>query len=105
MIVDSALYDFLKDNETGLYKNYKTNEIIGFVHISFYDLEKFVKEVAGESHFEEGGMEVQMFRESVCIDLNYIIEGLGHDLRDYKNCFNKSDWDYYNYNENEVHHD
>lgn len=92
--VIAELYDFLKENETGLYKNYKTDEVIGYVHISFYDLKNFV-DIVGEDEFVEGGINVQMFNNSICVEINDIIEGYGHELSDYKNCFDESDWDYY----------
>lgn len=88
------LYDFLKDNETGLYNDIRCGEVIGYVHVNFYDLNDFVK-IVGEGSFDEGGLEVQMFDNTICIEVNDIIERYGQELEDYKNCFNKDDWEEY----------
>ena len=90
--VNSKLYDFLLKNETGLYQD-KEN-VIPFVHIDFCDLAEFV-EIVGSYHFDEGGTDVQMFENTVCIDLDYIIESEGHYLSDYKSCFKAHTWKLY----------
>jgi hypothetical protein len=87
--VVAELYDFLKENETGLYSD--KNGVRGYVHIYFIDLDKFV-EIVGTGPFDEGGLEVQMFTNTICIEINEIIEGYGQTLLDYKNCFSESDW-------------
>jgi len=85
MAVDAELYDFLKQSETSLFR--RKNEVIAYVHVNFFDLNDFIK-VIGESHFSEGGMEVVLMNNTVCIELNDIIENCyGHELSDYKNCF------------------
>jgi len=89
--VDPDLYQFLKDNETGLYTN-KHDNVIAFVHVQFSDLADFAK-IVGDSCFEDGGMGVHMFKETVAIELNDIFEGLGHYMSSYANCF--GDWDEY----------
>ncbi|HBC94351.1 MAG TPA: hypothetical protein DCZ10_15990 [Pelotomaculum sp.] len=89
--VNARLYDFLKDNETGLYS--RRNEIIAYVHINFYDLKEFI-EIVGDYYFDEGGIQVQMLKYSICVDINDIIEGEGHYLSAYKNCFDEQDWKY-----------
>lgn len=92
--VNVDLYEFLQDRETGLYKDSKTNEVITYVHIPFYDLPEFV-EIVGSEYFSEGGIDVVMLYDTICIDLNIIIENEGHELESYKGCFNKNDWEDY----------
>jgi hypothetical protein len=86
------LYDFLKENETGLCRDKRG--VRGYVHIYFFNLAEFV-EIVGTGPFDEGGREVQMFTNTICIDINEIIEGYDQTLLDYKNCFNESDWENY----------
>ena len=91
MTVDAALYDFLKDNETGLFR--RKSEVIAYVHVNFFDLDDFVK-IVGTGHFDEGGIEVQLMNNTVCVELNDIMENsFGHELSDYRNCF--GEWDEY----------
>jgi len=96
--VDPELYGFLKDNETGLYKSserYSTKDKIrAFLHINFGDLSEFIK-IVGEGHFEDGGVEVLLFGNSVCVELNEIIEGFDHSLLAYKRCFDVDSWNDY----------
>ena len=87
--VNAKLYDFLLNNETGLYQEGKN--IIPFVHIDFCDLAEFV-EVVGSYRFEEGGMDAKMFDSTICVELTDIIESEGHYLSDYKSCFNEYTW-------------
>jgi len=94
--VNPELYDFLKENETGLYSDIRFGEVIAFVHIHFSDLDSFVR-IVGDGHFDEGGSEVIMFTNTICIEVNDIIESLGHSLYDYKFCFDVDSW-----NEHEV---
>ncbi|CQR73326.1 hypothetical protein SOV_51100 [Sporomusa ovata DSM 2662] len=87
MTVDAELYDFLKQNETGLFC--RKNEVIAYVHVNFCDLDDFVKMI-GVDYLSEGGIEVQLMDSTVCIELNDIIEdGFEHELSDYKNCFSE----------------
>lgn len=86
--VNAALYQFLLKNETGMYRN--KNEIIAYVHVYFWDLKEFA-ELVGPFHFDEGGMNVQMFQNTICIELNNIIEGEGQELISYRECFDDSD--------------
>lgn len=86
MEVNAELYDFLNENETGLYC--KGKEVVAFVHIHFSDLDDFVK-VIGEGHFDEGGMEVNLFSHTIAVELNDIIEGQGHYISSYKKCFHE----------------
>src|SRR5699024_8635467 len=88
MEVDANLYEFLRENETGLIKD--DRGLIFYVHVPFYLLDEFA-EIVGHHHFEEGGMTVLLFDESVCVDLNDIIEGAGHKITSYKNCFDEFD--------------
>lgn len=94
--VNADLYDFLKTYETGLYTKefHKNKTVFAYVHISFYGLSDFV-EIVGSYPFEEGGLEVRMFESSICIELNDIIEGQGHSLSSYKNCFDEDLWKQY----------
>jgi hypothetical protein len=93
--VDADLYEFLKENETGLYRSHEgRKEIVAFVHVNFGSLDEFV-EIIGNHWFEEGGLDVQMFRDSICVELNDIFEGFGHGLLDYEKCFDESTWQEY----------
>lgn len=94
-IVNPDLYDFLKDNKTGLYKN-NSKELTAYLHIPFCALEDFVKAV-GDCYFDES-IDIKMMANTIYIELNDIFDFFGHDLKDYKNCFNKADWkDYEEY--------
>jgi hypothetical protein len=84
MEVNAELYDFLKEHETGMLQN--EQGVIGFVHVPFYKLDDFVK-VVGASWFDEGGIEVHLFNDTVCIEINDIVEGEGHSLLNYLRCF------------------
>ena len=87
--VNVDLYEFMKENETGLFK--RNNDVIAYVHIYFFNLDDFVK-IVGEDWFDEGGREVQMFNNTICIELNDVIEGDGHKLSSYEGCFDKCTW-------------
>jgi hypothetical protein len=90
------LYDFLNKHETSLYTdNYQKNKTVyAIVFVDFSDLSDFV-EIVGDYPFEEGGMNVVMKSGYICIELNDIIEGHGHYISSYKNCFDEDNWDYY----------
>ncbi|WP_163583296.1 hypothetical protein [Gracilibacillus saliphilus] len=88
MEVNAELYDFLKENETGMMRN--ENGVIAYVHIPFFKLDDFV-EIVGVCQFDEGGIEVQLFDTTVCVDLNDIIENEGHSVISYENCFEESE--------------
>lgn len=90
--VIATLYDFLKENETGLYRN--QDGIIAYVHINFCSLDDFVK-IAGYGCFDEGGMDAKLFSNTIYVEINDLIEGYGHDLSSYKNCFEEHDWKVY----------
>jgi hypothetical protein len=94
--VNAKLYDFLKDNETGLYTRdfHKNKTVYAYVHVHFLVLSDFV-EIVGSAYFDEGGMEARLFNNTVCVELNDIIEGKGHVLSSYKNCFSEHDWENY----------
>jgi len=91
MNVDANLYDFLKENETGLFR--RKDEVIAFVHVDFCDIKEFI-EIVGSSHFSEHDVDVILCDKTICIELNDIIEGLGHYLSSYKRCFHEYD-DYF----------
>src|SRR5699024_8556505 len=86
MEVDPNLYEFLRGNETGLMKG--KYGLVFYVHVYFHDLADF-REIVGPHPFDEGGIEVLMFDETVCIDLNDIIEDQGHKITSYKNCIDE----------------
>lgn len=88
MEVDANLYEFLRENETGITKD--EHGIVFYVHVPFYELADFV-EAIGEHHFEEGGMDVLMFDDTLCVELNDIIKGAGHEITSYKKCFDEFD--------------
>jgi hypothetical protein len=92
MDVDANLYEFLKENETGMHS--QGEQVIVYVHIPFYNLKEFV-EIVGDGAFDEGGLESHFFRESVCVELNDIIENDGHNISSYKKCFDPDDWKRY----------
>lgn len=86
MEVDANLYEFLRENETGLMRN--EHGLVFYVHVYFHDLDTF-REIVGPYPFDEGGINVLMFDETICIDLNDIIEGQGHKITSYKNCIDE----------------
>ncbi|MFB5758952.1 hypothetical protein [Paenibacillus medicaginis] len=86
------LYDLLKESETGLYK--KGDDIIGYVHLCFSEIEEFTKAV-GNDWFSEGGVEARLFNDTLCVELNELFEYYGYKFSDYKNCFDEIDWSYY----------
>lgn len=90
--VNADLYEFLNNNETGMYPD--KSEVMVYVFVSFYDVVDFVNAV-GKYHFEEGGRDCKLQETGICIDINYFIESEGHKLSSYKNCFSKNDWDNY----------
>lgn len=96
MEVDANLYDFLKEHETSLYTQaFKKNKtVFAIVFVDFCDLKNFV-EVVGSYPFEEKGLKVVMKEDYICIPLNDIIEGFGHSLSNYKNCFSDHEWECY----------
>lgn len=88
MEVNADLYDFLKENETGITQD--ENGVVVYAHIPFYKLDDFV-EIIGQDWFAEGGLEALLFNESLCVELNDIIEGQGHKVISYKKCFDDYD--------------
>jgi len=88
--VDADLYEFLKENETGLYR--KNGEVLSYVLVDFDRLTQFVQ-VVGEHCFDESGVDVIMRNSYIVIELDGFIEGYGHYLSSYKNCF--EEWDEY----------
>jgi hypothetical protein len=88
--VNIEIYKLLDKCETGLC--IEQGKVIAYVHIPFCKLDGFAK-ILGFNHFDEGGIEVRMFHDTICIELNGIIEAYGHNLSDYKDCF--TDWKTY----------
>jgi hypothetical protein len=87
--VTANLYEFLKENETGIYR--EKERLVAYVHIDFYDLKEFVG-IIGDAHFDEGGIDAKMFNNTICIDINDIIEGEGQYLSAYAKCFDDYLW-------------
>lgn len=52
-------------------------------------------ELIGTHHSEEGGTDVLMFNDTICFEINDVIEGLGHKMTSYKNCFDASEFERY----------
>jgi len=90
--VDPDLYEFLQNHETGMCL--ERHGIVAYVHIEFYDLKDFV-DIVESYPFDEGGLDVKMFEDTICIELNDIFEMEGNCILDYKNCFSKDDIEYY----------
>jgi hypothetical protein len=91
--VNAALYDLLKEHETGMYgKGNQHNEVIAYVHIDFGNVRDFV-EIMGYDYFAEGGIEARIMPSSVCVEINDAIEHFGHNLSDYKRCFDEDVWE------------
>jgi len=92
-MVDSDLYDFLKEHETGTY-HYNDNYvscIVCFVRVHFNELKDFV-DIVGEDFFTEPPLpECKLLNDHVCIDLNDIITSKNGSISDYKECF--ENWD------------
>ena len=91
MEVDARLYEIMKENETGLHMDRNRN-VVAYIHLSFYDIKEFV-DCVGSGHFDEGGLEVRLFKDSLCVEINDIIESNGHNLSSYKKCFDEDTWD------------
>lgn len=92
--VNPELYEFMINNECGLYKD-KYKNVKAYIHIPYYDLADF-KAIIPKFCFEDGGLtEVVMFEDTICIELNSIIAILGTDLEDYWRCFDRSTWKEY----------
>lgn len=91
-MADHGLFKFLMENECHLYKDkYGTK---AWVAVNFFDLDDFVKTV-GEYHFDCGGLNVTMFNNYIAVELLDILEGNDEELIDYKDCFDKDEWDEY----------
>lgn len=90
--VNAELYEFLKNHETGLSQDCKTNIITAYVLIDFCDIQDFIDAI-GVYWFDEGGLDCKLLNGYIGIDINDIIEAEGHNLSSYKNCFEKHDWD------------
>lgn len=90
--VEADLYEFLQNNETTIYK--EGNEIIVAVFVYFRDLEDFAK-IVGPDHFDDGGLEVIMKDSYLRIPISDYIEGCGHKVSSYRNCFEDDVWKRY----------
>ncbi|WP_425203773.1 hypothetical protein [Priestia megaterium] len=92
MDVNADLYDFLKENETGIFM--QNGQLTAYVHVYFSDLDDFIK-IIGDHWFDESPLEVNLCKNTVAIDLNDIFESYGHYILSYKNCFEESDINHY----------
>ena len=86
MEVNAELYEFLRENETGMFT--KNGDIVTYVHIDFSDIDDFIT-IVGSYYFDEGGAHTRLFEGSLCIELDDIFEGAGHSALNYKNCFDE----------------
>lgn len=89
--VDADLYEFLRENDTGIYQDSRTGQIVVYVHVYFCDLKDFIR-IIGNEWFQESGIDVSLYESTIAIELNSIIESFEHDLSSYENCFCKIDW-------------
>lgn len=94
--VDAKLYEFLREDamETGMYYDQKRKQLIAYVHVYFFNLDELV-EALGSYYFDEGGREAQIFKDTICIELQDIFEGQGNCILDYKSCFSDHDLECY----------
>lgn len=89
--VNVELYKILKDRECHLFP--RGREIVAWACLYHFDLQDFCKAV-GSYCFDEGGAECRLLQGgAIAIDLNDIIEGEGHLLSSYEDCF--EEWDEY----------
>lgn len=98
--INLELYDFLKEVETSLFVNppnfiNQRNEVIAIAFIDFDDLSKFT-EIVGHDYFvDDGGMDVTLQGDCICIELNDIFAYEGNTIADYKRCFDEDDFNEY----------
>ncbi len=74
------LYKFVKAGE---YECGWVNDEQFFIWPSFYQLEDFmryVREIAGKTLFDDGGVEVTLMEDCVCIDLTGLLCGYDIEL-------------------------
>ena len=90
--VNADLYEFLNNHEISMSFNDKLIE--AFVFINFNDIGEFT-EIVGSCYFDEEGVECILKADYICIDIAGFIEGDGHKLSSYKNCFKEEDWKRY----------
>jgi hypothetical protein len=90
--VNADLYEFLNNHEISMSYNGKLIE--AFVFIDFRDIEDFTR-IVGSSYFDEEGVECILKSDYICIDIVEFIEGDGHNLSSYQNCFKEEDWERY----------
>lgn len=92
--VNADLYEFLQNTaqETGMWK--ENEKVIAYVHIQFDYLAEF-SQIVGCGVFDEGGIDVKMFSDTICIELNDIFEWDDNEILDYKNCFSTDDIEKY----------
>jgi len=90
--VNADLYEFLNNHEISM--RYNDKFIEAFVFINFGDIGDFTK-IVGSCYFDEEGVECILKSDYICIDIAEFIEGDGHNLSSYQNCFKEEDWKIY----------
>lgn len=90
-VVNADLYEFLNTHETGIGVSDRDGNIEAWVHIPFEDFRDFINAV-GSSWFDCGGVDCRLQEDNVCIDITNFIDGEGHLLSSYKNCFNQENY-------------
>ena len=91
--VDADLYEFLKENETGMYMD--ETKVIAYVLIPFESLNEFVG-IVGAGYFDDGGKDCTLIATYISVSLNEIIEeGYEQYLHSYKRCFDEDVWNDY----------
>ena len=86
------LYHFLMENECHLFR--ANGKIKAWVCVNFRDLDDFI-EILGVNFFDESGLEVTMFHDYLAVTIDDLIDGYGEELNEYKECFDKSEWEDY----------
>lgn len=89
--VNADLYKFMLDNECHLF--FKSG-VKAWACVQFCNLKDFVNAI-GRNYFDEEGMGIRLFDTYVAVDLNEIIEGEGHLLSSYQECFPEDEWKQY----------
>ena len=87
--VNADLFEFLSNHETGMY--YQYNNVTAYVFIDFGDAQEFTN-IVGNGWFDEGGVDCKLQENGLCVEINDFIEGEGHLLSSYENCFSEQDW-------------
>lgn len=85
------LHQFLKDNETHLYRDNDDN-LIGYIYITFDNIETFAN-ILGENFFEKEYNNIcKLHEDCIAIEIDNILDYFDEDLVNFKNCFGESEW-------------